>query len=57
MIHKCLACLLFLFLVLSAAVFAQGDEDLRSNVDYKINKMKTVLNLTDSQAAGHKAHH
>ena len=39
----------FLFLVLSASVFAQ-DEDFQSNVDYKIDKMKTELKLTDSQA-------
>ncbi len=49
MILKCLTCVLFLFLVLSASVFAQ-DEDLRSAVDYKVHKMQTELNLTDSQA-------
>ena len=49
MIHKCLACVLFLFFALSAFVFAQeGDE--RSAVDYKVHKMKTELKLTDSQA-------
>ena len=48
---KNLQCLtvLFLFLVLSAFVFAQ-DEDLRSTVDYKVNKMKTELHLDESQA-------
>ncbi len=49
MIRQCLACVLFLFLVLSAFVFAQ-DEEAQSTVDYKVNKMKTALNLTDSQA-------
>ena len=44
-----LACVLFLFLVLSTSVFAQ-DEDMQSTVDYKVNKMKKELNLTDSQA-------
>jgi hypothetical protein len=34
-------------LVLSAFVFAQDEE---STVDSKVNKMKTVLNLTESQA-------
>ena len=53
MIRACLACVLFLFLVLSAFVFAQ-DEDLRSTVDYKVNKMKTVLNLDESQAVAIK---
>ena len=46
-VRKCLACVLFLFLVLSAFVFAQDEE---STVDSKVNKMKTVLNLTESQA-------
>ena len=50
MIYKCFACLLFVFFVLSTVIFAQ-DEDIQSNVDYKVNKMKTVLNLTDSQVA------
>ena len=49
MIRICLACLLFLFMALNTALYAQ-DEDLRSNVDYKVNKMKTVLDLTESQA-------
>jgi hypothetical protein len=53
MIRVCLACVLFLFLVLSAFVFAQ-DEDLRSTVDYKVNKMKTVLNLDESQVVAIK---
>ena len=44
-----LACASLLFLVLSISVFAQ-DEDLQSTVDYKVNKMKKELNLTDSQA-------
>ena len=48
MIHRCLACVLFLFLALSAFVFAQ-DADVQSAVDYKVNKMERVLNLTDSQ--------
>jgi len=49
MIGKCLGYVLFLFLALSASVFAQ-DEDLQSTVDYKVNKMKTFLDLADSQA-------
>jgi len=49
MIRKCLACLLFLSLVLSTFVFAQ-DEDLESALDYKINKMQRELKLTDPQA-------
>jgi len=40
---------LFLFLVLSAFVFAQA-QDVQSIVDYKVNKIKQELNLTDSQA-------
>ncbi len=40
---------LFLLLVLNTFVFAQ-DEDLQSTVDYKVNKMKRELNLTESQA-------
>ena len=49
MIRKCLACVLFLSLALSAFVFAQ-DEDVMSAVNYKVNKLKIELNLTDSQA-------
>jgi hypothetical protein len=49
MMQKCLGCFLFVSFVLNIAVFAQ-DYDLQSNVNYKINKMKTVLGLTDSQA-------
>ena len=49
MIRKRQTCVLFLFLVLSASVFAQ-DQDVRSVVDYKVNKMKTELNLTYTQA-------
>jgi hypothetical protein len=49
MVRKCLACLSLLCLVLSTVAFAQ-DEDFQSNVDYKVNKMKKELNLTDSQA-------
>ena len=45
---KSLACFSFLLLILSSIVYAQ-DEDIRSSVDYKINKMKTALDLTDSQ--------
>jgi hypothetical protein len=48
MVRKFVAVFLFLFLAVNAAVFAQK-EDLQSNVAYKVNKMKTVLNLTDSQ--------
>ena len=49
MIRGCFTCVLILFLVLSSSVFAQ-DEDIMSAVDYKINKMKTELKLTYSQA-------
>ena len=47
------ACILFLFLVLSTSIFAQ-DVDVRSAVDYRANKMKKELNLTDSQAVAIK---
>jgi len=47
--QKCLVGGLFLFLFLSTFVFAQ-DGDLQSTVDYKANKMKTELHLTDTQA-------
>ena len=47
--RQCLACVLFLILFLSGKVFAQ-DEDLHSAVDYKVNKLKTQLKLTLSQA-------
>ena len=40
--------ILILFMILSLSAFAQ-DEDLQSAVDYKINKMKTELKLTDTQ--------
>ena len=36
-------------MVVSTIVFAQ-DEDLQSTVDYKVDKMKKELSLTDSQA-------
>ncbi len=49
MTGKCLACVLFLLLLLSASVFAQ-DEGVRSAVDYKVNKMQRELNLTYTQA-------
>jgi hypothetical protein len=49
MIRQCLVCFLFIFLLQGSIVFAQ-DQDLRSNVDYKINKMTKVLHLTDRQA-------
>ena len=53
MIRERLACVLFLFLVLSASIFAQ-DVNVQSAVDYKANKMKKELNLTDSQAVAIK---
>ena len=53
MIRERLACVLFLFLVLSASVFAQ-DVNVQSAVDYKANKMKKELNLTDNQAVAIK---
>jgi hypothetical protein len=49
MISRYLICVLFLFWGLNAFVFAQ-DEDVRSMVDYKVDKMQKVLNLTDAQA-------
>lgn len=49
MIRKSLAFVLFLSLAVSNVVFAQ-DEGLQSTVDYKVNKMKKELKLTDSQA-------
>jgi len=49
MIYKYLTGFIFLFLLLSGVVRAQ-DADLQSTVDYKVNKMKTALKLTDSQA-------
>ena len=49
MIRERLACVLFLFLVLSASIFAQ-DVNVRSAVDYKANKMKKELNLDENQA-------
>ena len=42
-------CFCFYFWSLSTFVFAQ-DQDFQSTVDYKVNKMTTELNLTDSQA-------
>jgi hypothetical protein len=47
--RKFLTFVLFLFFVLSAAAFAQ-DEDFQSTVEYRVDKMKTELNLTYSQA-------
>jgi len=35
--------------MLTSSVFSQ-DESLQATVDYKVNKMKTELNLSDSQA-------
>lgn len=49
MIRRCVVSALFLLLVLSASGYAQ-DEDYQSSVDYKVDKMKKELNLTDSQA-------
>jgi hypothetical protein len=49
MIRGVLACVLLVFLLLNAIVYAQ-DDDVRSAVDYKVNKMQKVLHLTDSQA-------
>jgi len=49
MVRTCLAFLLVLLMVMNTAVFAQ-EEDLRSTVDYKVNKMQKELHLTDSQA-------
>ena len=46
---KNLRLVLFLSLLLSAPIFAQ-EGDVQSAVDYKANKMKTELKLTDSQA-------
>jgi len=49
MIRKILVIVLFLSFLLGKVVFAQ-DESLQSAVDYKVNKMKRELKLTDSQA-------
>jgi len=49
MIRQYLAVVMFLLFVLSVSAFAQ-DEDLQSTVDYKVNKMKMALKLTDAQA-------
>jgi len=49
MIRKDLVIVLFLSLILGNLVFAQ-DDSLQSTVDYKVNKMKRELKLTDSQA-------
>ena len=49
MIRKCLTCMILLLLGLRICAYAQ-DEGYQPNVDYKVNKMKKVLNLTDSQA-------
>ena len=48
MIRKYLASILSLVFLLSVVGYAQ-DENLQSKVDYKINKMKKELNLTDYQ--------
>jgi hypothetical protein len=53
MIRERLACVLFLFLVLSASVFAQ-EGGVQSAVDYKANKMKKELNLDESQVVAIK---
>ena len=53
MIRGRLACVLFLFLFLSVPLFAQ-EGNVQSAVDYKANKMKKELNLTDSQAVAIK---
>ena len=49
MIQKWITLFLFVFFVIKTPVFAQ-DEDFHPNMDYKINKMKKELNLTESQA-------
>ena len=49
MIRQGFACTLCLVVLLRGAAFAQ-DEDLRSRVDYKINKVTKELNLTQVQA-------
>ena len=49
MIRKSLLYVLSLSFILSGIALAQ-DEDLRSTVIYKVNKMKNELKLTDSQA-------
>jgi uncharacterized protein YbcC (UPF0753/DUF2309 family) len=46
---KYLTSIWFLFCILMVSAFA-GEEDLRSTFDYKINKLKTEFNLTESQA-------
>jgi len=49
MIRKGLISILFLIFVLNVCGYAQ-DENYQSMVDYKVNKMKKELNLTDTQA-------
>jgi len=49
MIRKGGVVVFFLFFVLNISLWAQED-DLRSTVDYKVDKMRTELKLTFSQA-------
>jgi hypothetical protein len=49
MIRKCLVSVLSFLLLLGTLGFAQ-DEGIQSIVDYKVNKMKRELNLTDTQS-------
>ncbi len=50
MVRKCLASILLLFSALNIIVFAQ-DVDWQPIVNDKVNKIKIVLSLTESQAA------
>ena len=49
MMYKCMVIFTALLLILNTTLFAQ-DMDLQSTVDYRVNKMKMELKLTDSQA-------
>ncbi len=49
MVRIHLTYVLFLFLALGAVSSFAQDEDVSPRVDYKVNKMKTALNLTDAQ--------
>ncbi|MBF0511264.1 MAG: hypothetical protein HQL13_02945 [Candidatus Omnitrophica bacterium] len=48
MTRKCVVFIFFLLFAFSFSAFAQ-DEDLKSALDYKVQKMQKELQLTDSQ--------
>ena len=53
MIYRMMLSLFMLILFLNPAGFSQ-DLDLKAQIDYKINKMKLALQLTDSQTSAIK---